>query len=98
MPHATTKQDSLEDSGINGLVTADSGQLLDLINRLRNLGTNKWVDLPKIVVVGDQNSGKSSVLEAISKLAFPSADGLCTTFATRLTLFSSGFYSWHTPD
>jgi GTP-binding protein EngB required for normal cell division len=86
MPHATEEQGPAEDDGLAGLVTADSRQLLDLINQLRDLGVNKWVELPKIIVVGDQNSGKSSVLEAISRLTFPSSDGLCTTFATRLTL------------
>lgn len=33
---------------------------------------------------GDQSAGKSSVLEAISRLTFPTKDGLCTRFATEL--------------
>jgi hypothetical protein len=38
------------------------------------------------VVCGDQSSGKSSVLEAISGLAFPTKDNVCTRFATELIL------------
>jgi hypothetical protein len=37
-------------------------------------------------VVGDQSSGKSSVLEAISGVQFPVDGDLCTRFATELIL------------
>ena len=42
--------------------------------------------LPQIIVYGDQSSGKSSVLEAISGVRFPIKDNLCTRFATELVL------------
>ena len=35
---------------------------------------------------GSQSSGKSSTLESISNIAFPTAEGLCTRFATELIL------------
>lgn len=35
---------------------------------------------------GSQSSGKSSTLESISGIAFPTAEGLCTRFATELIL------------
>jgi hypothetical protein len=38
------------------------------------------------VVVGDQSSGKSSLLEGITGLAFPIASDLCTRFATQIVL------------
>lgn len=38
----------------------------------------------KLVVVGDQSSGKSSVLEGLTDLPFPRDNGLCTRFATHI--------------
>jgi len=34
--------------------------------------------LPMIVVIGDQSSGKSSVLESISRIALPKGEGMVT--------------------
>ena len=39
-----------------------------------------------MIVCGDQSSGKSSVLEAISSLKFATKDNVCTRFATELIL------------
>ncbi|KAK3900215.1 hypothetical protein C8A05DRAFT_45903 [Staphylotrichum tortipilum] len=60
--------------------------LLDVIDRLRSQGLGRYVDLPQIIVCGDQSSGKSSALEAISGMSFPTKDNLCTRFATELIL------------
>lgn len=49
-------------------------------------GINHYIDLPEIIVCGEQSSGKSSVLEAVSGVRFPSRDNLCTRFATELIL------------
>lgn len=59
--------------------------LLDKIDKLFALGIGNYIALPQIVVVGDQSSGKSSVLQALVKLAFPRDSGLCTRFATQIT-------------
>ncbi|KAM0321796.1 hypothetical protein ACHAQA_009893 [Verticillium albo-atrum] len=64
----------------------DHRDLLDIIDRLRSQGFSRYVDLPEIIVCGDQSAGKSSVLEAISGMSFPAKDGLCTRFATELVL------------
>jgi GTPase SAR1 family protein len=38
----------------------------------------------QLVVVGDQSSGKSSLLEGLTDLPFPTAADVCTRFATRI--------------
>lgn len=99
MPHATdgspvtpdsfkSINDSIDTTALNEL-DGEPRQLLDTIDKLRYLGVDSYVELPQIIVVGDQSSGKSSVLEAISRLKFPSKSGLCTRFATELVLRTS---------
>lgn len=60
-------------------------QLLRKIDRLFECNVGNYIDLPQLVVVGDQSSGKSSVLEGITGLPFPRDSGLCTRFATQIT-------------
>lgn len=48
---------------------------IDLIDSLRCLGVEKDLGLPAIAVIGDQSSGKSSVLEALSGVALPRGSG-----------------------
>ncbi|KAF8388414.1 hypothetical protein HHK36_027083 [Tetracentron sinense] len=53
--------------------------LLDAIDKLRHLNVMKeGIELPTIVVVGDQSSGKSSVLESLSGIDLPRGQGICT--------------------
>jgi GTPase SAR1 family protein len=40
----------------------------------------------KIVVVGDTSTGKSSILQALTRLPFPVASDLCTRFVTETTI------------
>lgn len=63
--------------------------LLNLVDKLREIGIQDEIPLPQIIVVGSQSSGKSSVLEAISRLSFPRGQGLTTTFATEIALRKS---------
>lgn len=60
--------------------------LLDKIDELRTIGVGGLVGLPQLIVCGNQSSGKSSVLEAISRVRFPVKSNLCTRFPTEVIL------------
>ena len=69
----TFRTDALE-----GLCTHEQLDLLNSISTLRSQGISHYISLPQIIVCGDQSSGKSSVLEAISGVSFPVKSSLCT--------------------
>ncbi|XXG95328.1 hypothetical protein Hte_001589 [Hypoxylon texense] len=71
---------------LNGLCSEDQLELLDSIDHLRFQGVDHYISLPQIIVCGDQSSGKSSVLEALSGVPFPVKSNLCTCFPTELVL------------
>ena len=71
----------MEDTSL-GLVDSS---LLEKIDGLFACNVGDLVDLPQLVVVGHQSSGKSSVLEGLTELPFPRDSGLCTRFATQIT-------------
>jgi len=54
---------------------------------MRDLGLNQHINLPRIAVLGQQSSGKSSVLESIVGLDFlPRGDGVVTRRPLELRL------------
>lgn len=57
---------------------------LSTVSLLRSCMVAHWF-LLQLVVVGDQSSGKSSVLESLTGFSFPRAAGLCTRYATQIT-------------
>ncbi|XP_074851998.1 interferon-induced GTP-binding protein Mx1-like [Carettochelys insculpta] len=59
---------------------------IDLIDSLRALGVEEDLALPAIAVIGDQSSGKSSVLEALSGVALPRGSGIVTRCPLELKL------------
>ncbi|XP_060689801.1 interferon-induced GTP-binding protein Mx1-like [Hemiscyllium ocellatum] len=59
---------------------------IDLIDSLRRLGVDKDLALPAIAVIGDQSSGKSSVLEALSGVSLPRGSGIVTRCPLELKL------------
>ncbi|KAE8143529.1 P-loop containing nucleoside triphosphate hydrolase protein [Aspergillus pseudotamarii] len=76
---------SLEDQAMHQLQSQQS-KLLDKIDELRTIGVGGLVELPQLIVCGNQSSGKSSVLEAISRVRFPAKSSVCTRFATEVIL------------
>ncbi|KAK5708504.1 hypothetical protein LTR17_020635 [Elasticomyces elasticus] len=73
-------------STLAGLRSERSSQRLEQIASLRAQGVGEHIDLPQLVVCGDQSAGKSSVLEGITGLPFPRQDGVCTRFPTEIIL------------
>lgn len=74
------------DEDVLNQLKGEQSELLDKIDELRTIGVGGLVELPQIVVCGNQSSGKSSVLEAISRVRFPAKSNVCTRFATEIVL------------
>ncbi|KAH0068145.1 hypothetical protein KCU96_g17964, partial [Aureobasidium melanogenum] len=68
------------------LQNEDMRTVLDAVDELRAVGVNNIIALPQIVACGDQSTGKSSLLEALTGIPFPRDTGLCTRFATQFIL------------
>ncbi|KAK6340050.1 hypothetical protein TWF730_001825 [Orbilia blumenaviensis] len=73
-------------SNLDALESAQRSQLFDIIDKFRELNISEDISLPQLVVVGDQSSGKSSLLEGLTEISFPVASDLCTRFATQIVL------------
>lgn len=73
-------------ASLDALQSADQRNVLNIVDSLRECGIDDIVPLPQLVVCGDQSSGKSSVLEAITEIPFPRKENLCTRFATEIVL------------
>jgi len=59
---------------------------LELAEDLKALSLDNALSVPQICVVGDQSSGKSSVLEALSGIPFPRGTGLVTRCPVRVVM------------
>ena len=83
---ASTKPDMQNTASLEELETEEQRKTLDVVAQVRKCGLDSVLDLPQIVVCGQQSAGKSSVLEALTEIPFPRNDNLCTRFATELIL------------
>ncbi|KAF4500754.1 Interferon-induced GTP-binding Mx [Fusarium agapanthi] len=66
---------------LSQLNTTETKAIHDICDKLSVCGINQKVKVPQIVVLGEESSGKSSVLQAISHLRFPTGENGCTRFA-----------------
>ena len=53
-------------------------ELIGLSAKLRTCGAHLHLDIPAIVVCGDQSAGKSSLIQRICGVNMPRSDGTCT--------------------
>ena len=83
---AMPPKEGLQTASLDELQSSDYRQILDVVDRLRLCGLGSILQLPQLVVCGNQSSGKSSVLEAITEVPFPRKENLCTRFATEIVL------------
>jgi hypothetical protein len=75
VPHHERQQPAREIDAL-GVHVKD---IITTINRLEGLGLQRLkIPLPKIIVLGEQSTGKSSVIEAISEIKTPRSAGTCT--------------------
>lgn len=73
-------------ASLDALQSAEQQNVLNVVDSLRECGIDDVVPLLQLVVCGDQLSGKSSVLEAITEIPFPRGENLCSRFATEIVL------------
>ena len=82
----TVKKEMDITTSLEDLQTEEQRRVLDTVAQVRKCGLESILSLPQLVVCGDQSSGKSSVLEALTEIPFPRNDNLCTRFATEISL------------
>jgi interferon-induced GTP-binding protein Mx1 len=81
-------------SSLSEGIEKDVRPWLQLAEELRSLGLDQQLAVPQIAVMGDQSSGKSSVLEALSGIPFPRGSGLVTRCPIRLVMRRSKAGEW----
>ena len=88
---ATTQEPTQAHSGSGvELLGREVKKLITAANKLRDLGIEKFdLKLPKICVVGDQSTGKSSLIEGISAIKVPRGEDACTRCPLELILQDS---------
>lgn len=64
----------------NSLLANNLRKVISLVDNLRDLGLEELIKLPKVVVVGSQSSGKSSLLEQIVGIDFLPRGSVSQTF------------------
>lgn len=84
------------DQSLVPVLGQEAQKLISCNQKLQELGINDTIRLPRIVVIGDQSTGKSSLIEAISTIKVPKSANLCTRcpIAINLTSDPSSSPSW----
>ncbi|KAK0476320.1 P-loop containing nucleoside triphosphate hydrolase protein [Armillaria novae-zelandiae] len=86
--------DSEQDSAVVPINQTEYAQrcreVMELYRALQDLGAGSLLTtLPKIIVIGGQSTGKSSLVEAVSGINVPRDSGTCTRCPMECTMLSS---------
>ncbi|KAL9100044.1 MAG: hypothetical protein Q9163_004537 [Psora crenata] len=100
----TASQESRHPTAESQVISPDGGvhilgrgvkELVQAVQELRHLGVEDLnLPLPKIVVVGDQSTGKSSLIEGMSEIKVPRKAGTCTRCPLEINLAESPSGNW----
>ncbi|KAJ5546970.1 hypothetical protein N7494_004555 [Penicillium frequentans] len=80
--------DESDEEVLRNIGSVKGEELLAFFDEVRNayqIDTSS-LSLPQLVAVGGTSCGKSSLLQALTKLPFPVDNGICTLFATETTI------------
>ncbi|KAI0382324.1 P-loop containing nucleoside triphosphate hydrolase protein [Hypomontagnella monticulosa] len=66
----------------------------DTLGNLQMLGVSHVAALPELVLVGDQSSGKSSLMSGLARVNLPRSAGVCTRCPLHIRLISSKTDHW----
>ena len=95
----TMADDVVASAPSDGLQVLGKGvkELVSAVQELRHLGVEDLdLPLPKIVVVGDQSTGKSSLIEGMSEIKVPrSSAGTCTRCPFEINLTENNSHNAH---
>ncbi|KAI1823128.1 P-loop containing nucleoside triphosphate hydrolase protein [Xylaria intraflava] len=65
----------------------------DALGEFQLLGISQVAVLPELVLVGDQSSGKSTLMSALARLNIPTSSGICTRCPLHIRMSSSSHWS-----
>lgn len=68
--------------------------VISLVDKLRDINLESYIQLPKIVVVGSQSSGKSSLIEQIVGLDFLPRGSVNTISHRELSHAAPSRFEW----
>ena len=71
---------------LNDAIEKDLKVWLDFLNEIRKIGVDEDFEIPQIAVIGDQSSGKSSLLNSLTGIPFPRGTGLVTRCPTIIAM------------
>lgn len=80
--YCSKNTDSKMTKGLDNVYEEALGEKLALIEELRGVLGKEGIECPGVLVIGAQSAGKSSVLERLTGISFPSGENTCTRLPT----------------